>query len=111
MIASAVMILTRIAWTMLRTDEVSDSRTRTTDRSRLQRSVGARSGNAPIISVTVTEIPDTKIPGVYEHSKAEISPPNTYKRKREFVRDRVYSVGGQTFIEDKHYDIAEESDV
>jgi hypothetical protein len=32
--------------------------------------------------------------------KARISHPHTYERKREFVRDWVSSVIGQTFVED-----------
>ena len=67
-ILTMAMILTWTAWKKLNTDEVSDSRTRTTDRAR----VGARSGNAPIISVIVTAILDTKIPGVYELSRLKI---------------------------------------
>jgi hypothetical protein len=66
-----VVGLGRVAWTNLHPDEVSDSRARATDRSRLQRGVGARSANAAIISVTVTGIPDTKIT-VYELSRPNI---------------------------------------
>jgi hypothetical protein len=67
-IATMAIILTWTAWTNLNTDEVSDSRTRTTDRA----CQGERKANTPTISVNVTAIRDMKTLGVYELSRPKI---------------------------------------